>query len=73
MSGFNESPLRGRAVSRRKIEDLLEQQKGGNVLDLADSFIGDEGCETVSQFVRANPSFQSIQLNGNNIGVEGIR
>ena len=72
MAYSTESPLRGKAINEQKIQYKLDSQRGKATLDLADSFIGDEGCGQVAQFVMENPNVTAIMLNGNNIGAEGI-
>jgi len=56
-----------------KLETKLVSQRGSSSLLLGDSFIGDEGCQIVSQFVRDNPTFQHLELRGNNISGLGLR
>ena len=72
MAYSTNSPLRGKAINEQKIQYKLDSQRGKATLDLADSFIGDEGCGSVAQFVMENPNITAIMLNGNNIGAEGI-
>jgi hypothetical protein len=41
------------------------------VLNLADAYIANDGCDLVVQFLRDNPATTSVELRGNNIGPEG--
>lgn len=55
-----------------KLESKLESQRGSPTLNLADAFIGDEGCEMVAQFIKENPGIQTLELRGNNITPTGL-
>jgi Ran GTPase-activating protein (RanGAP) involved in mRNA processing and transport len=54
-----------------KLRNLLTQAQDMPVLNLADAFIGDEGCDMVAQFLRDNPTTTTVELRGNNIGPQG--
>lgn len=56
-----------------KLESKLAAQRGSSTLNLSDSFIGDEGCIMVAQFLRENLGVHSLELRGNSISSEGLR
>ncbi|OMJ85977.1 hypothetical protein SteCoe_12611 [Stentor coeruleus] len=60
-------------LSISKLESKLAGQRGSNTLNLNDSFIGNEGCIIVSQFLHENISVYNLELRGNNISSEGLR
>jgi len=60
-------------LSLAKLQTRLQAQKGSAKLNLADSFIGDEGCDLLSRHLRDNPGTTTIELRGNNLTPEGIR
>lgn len=69
--GFNrEIGVRDSGYSR--IEAKMMQQRGSASLNLADSFLGDEGCEAVAQFIKENPGVISLDLRGNGITSTGL-
>jgi len=84
MSGFEEevpererqrTPQRGSSItelSLAKLQTRLQAQRGSLKLNLADSFIGDEGCDLVARYLRDNPGTQVLELRGNNITAEGV-
>ena len=69
---YTESPMHGSEAGAQKIRSKLDAQRGKPILDLADSFIGDEGCALVAQYLMENTNVETLDLKGNNIGVEGI-
>ena len=48
-------------------------QRGSSTLNLSDSFIGDEGCILVAQYLRENLGVHSLELRGNSITFEGLK
>ena len=56
-----------------KLESKLSLQRGSSTLNLSDSFIGDEGCHMVSQYLKDNLGVHTLELRGNSITVEGLR
>jgi len=84
MSGFEEevpererqrTPQRGSSItelSLAKLQTRLQAQRGSLKLNLADSFIGDEGCDLVARYLRDNPGTQVLELRGNNITADGV-
>ncbi|OMJ83411.1 hypothetical protein SteCoe_15680 [Stentor coeruleus] len=56
-----------------KLESKLAAQRGSSTLNLSDSFIGDEGCIMVAQFLRENLGVHNLELRGNSISSEGLR
>lgn len=55
-----------------RIEAKMMQQRGSASLNLADSFLGDDGCESVARFVRENGGIISLDLRGNGITSAGL-
>lgn len=60
-------------LSLAKLQTRLQAQKGSAKLNLADSFIGDEGCDLLSRHLRDNPGTTTLELRGNNLTPDGIR
>eukprot|EP00743_Colponemidia_sp_Colp-15_P005505 GILK01005921.1.p1 GENE.GILK01005921.1~~GILK01005921.1.p1 ORF type:complete len:710 (-),score=184.34 GILK01005921.1:174-2168(-) len=64
-------------MADRKLENppnltqLLESQRDSTSLVLSDAFIGDEGCNTLSNFLRDHPDVSEVDLRGNNIRGDG--
>jgi hypothetical protein len=54
------------------LKERLENQKLSAVLDINDFIIGDDGCRVVSEFLRENTSFSTIEMRGNNISATGF-
>ena len=71
MSHSDYTSNRQSEVSLNKLRNSLAGAQGTPVLNLADAFIGDAGCELVAQFLRENPGTTTVELRGNNIGPEG--
>ena len=68
------SPGKDRNIQQaNKLHYKLESQKGSSTLNLADSFIGDEGCGMIYDFLRDNIQVTNVELRGNNIGADGIK
>ena len=63
---------RGRESGNGRIEAKMMQQRGTAGLNLADSFLGDEGCEAVARFIRENPGTVNLDLRGNGITSAGL-
>ena len=60
-------------IAVSKLESKLLLQKGSSTLNLCDSFIGDEGCAIVSQYLRENIGVYNLELRGNSITIEGLK
>lgn len=60
-------------LSLAKLQTRLQAQKGSAKLNLADSFIGDEGCDLLSRHLRDNSGTTTLELRGNNLTPDGIR
>lgn len=56
-----------------KLESKLSIQRGSSTLNLSDSFIGDEGCSMVAQYLRENLGVHNLELRGNSITSEGLK
>lgn len=56
-----------------KVELKLRAQRGSVNLNLADAFIGDEGCEVLAAYLREHPEIATLDLKGNNITAGGLR
>lgn len=56
-----------------KLESKLSLQRGSSTLNLSDSFIGDEGCLLVGQYLKENLGVHTLELRGNSITIEGLR
>lgn len=69
----SDRPLILNDLALNKLENKLNSQQGSSTLNLGDSFIGDEGCGLVAQFLRENLGTHSVELRGNNITGEGLR
>ena len=55
-----------------RLEAKLNQQRGTYSLNLADSFVGDDGCELVVRYLRDNIGVNSVDLRGNGITAVGL-
>jgi Ran GTPase-activating protein (RanGAP) involved in mRNA processing and transport len=72
-SGFGGSAIAGDALTKKKsLEAKLEAQRNSSVLKLEDCCIGDEGCQTLANFLQKYTAVTDIELRGNSIGSEGI-
>ena len=60
-------------LSISKLDSKLSLQRGSSSLNLSDSFIGDEGCHLVAQYLKDNLCVHTLELRGNSITVEGLR
>ena len=58
-------------IALGKLQTRLEASRGAPTLNLADSFIGDDGCEIVAKFIKDSPNLTTLELRGNNIGPDG--
>jgi len=61
------------ALALQKLQARLRQLGETDAISLADSFIGDSGCELLVRYVREHPSVTALDLRGNNIGAEGVQ
>lgn len=60
-------------LSLAKLQTRLQAQRGAPKLNLADSFIGDEGCELLARHLRDAPGATTLELRGNNLTSDGVR
>ena len=49
-------------IALSKLQTRLEASRGAPTLNLADSFIGDDGCEIVAKFIRESPNLTTLEL-----------
>lgn len=59
-------------VSISRLESKLSLQKGSTTLSLSDCFIGDEGCQVISKYLKENPIVHNLELRGNAITCTGL-
>ncbi|OMJ85729.1 hypothetical protein SteCoe_12925 [Stentor coeruleus] len=59
-------------VSLSRLESKLSLQKGSTTLSLSDCFIGDEGCQVISKYLKDNPIVHNLELRGNAITCLGL-
>ncbi|OMJ74853.1 hypothetical protein SteCoe_26106 [Stentor coeruleus] len=59
-------------VSLSRLESKLCLQKGSTTLSLSDCFIGDEGCQVLSKYLKENPIVHNLELRGNAITCSGL-
>ena len=50
----------------------LESQKNSSRINLNDSYIRDEGCKILGDFLQSNPQISQLELKGNNITSKGL-
>ena len=61
-----------RNFRREKLIDTLKKQKDTKNLILVDMLITDEGCATVTKFLKKNPHFEEVDLKSNKITPTGF-
>jgi chromosome segregation ATPase len=59
-------------VGLSRLDKKLYQQRGSSILNLSDSFVGDDGCELVVRYLCENPGVSSLDLRGNGITSAGL-
>lgn len=60
-------------LALQKLQARLRQLGETDTISLADSFIGDCGCELLVRYVKDHPNVTALDLRGNNIGAEGVK
>lgn len=60
-------------LALQKLQAKLRLLSDTDSLSLADSFIGDAGCQVLARFVRERTGVKTLDLRGNNIGAEGMK
>ena len=60
-------------LALNKLQTKLKLNSESDTVSLADSFIGDSGCQVLAKFIKEHPKITNLDLRGNNISSEGLK